>query len=84
MGKGKNKCILFKKGSKHHPALNTFRNENKIKQYSVVEYLGCFIDENMCGKSMAKRALKYMQKQNLFISRVGTNHNLFKEYYVTV
>ena len=38
--------------------LNITRNENKIKQYSVVEYLRCLLDENMSGESMVKRAFK--------------------------
>ena len=42
LGEDKSKCILFKKGKKQYPALNITRNENKIKQYSVVEYLDVF------------------------------------------
>lgn len=61
----KTKCILFKKGNKQHPTRSISKNENKIKQYPVVEYLGCLLDENMSGKPMAKRTLtKIMQKQN--------------------
>ena len=58
LGEEKTKCILFKKGKKKYPALNITRNKNKIKQYSVVEYFGCLLDENMSGESMAKRTLK--------------------------
>ena len=39
--KDKTKCLLFKKGKKKYPALNISRNENKTKQYSVAESLGC-------------------------------------------
>ena len=46
---GEDKCILFKERNS--------KNENKIKQYSAVEYLGCLLDERMSGESMAKRAL---------------------------
>ena len=57
-GKDKTKYILFKKGNKKYSALNITRNKNKIKQYSVVEYFGCLLDENMSGESMARRTLK--------------------------
>ena len=56
LGEDKTKCILFKKGKKHYPALNSTGNKNEIKKYSVVEYLGCLLDENMSGESMVKRA----------------------------
>ena len=63
---------------------NITRKENKIKQYSVVEYLGCLVDENMSRKSMAKRALKSNGKQNFFIGRIGTYHTILKECYATL
>ena len=77
MWEDKTKCILFKKGKKEYLVLNIIRNENKIKQYFVVEYLGCLVGENLSGESMAKRALtKLMEKQNLFMGRIGTYHTL--------
>ena len=69
LGKDKTKCILFKKGKKHYPALNITRNENKIKQCSAVEYLGCLLNENMSGESMAKRALKINNEKTKFSYR---------------
>ena len=45
-------CVLSKTGKKQYLTLNITRNENK--QYSVVEYLGCPLDENMSRESMAK------------------------------
>ena len=84
LGQDKTKYILFKKGKKQFLTLNITRNENKIN-YSVLEYLGCLLDENMSGESMAKRALKkLMEKQNLFIGRIGTYHTLLKECYATL
>ena len=68
-GKDKTKGILFKKGKKHYPALNITRNENQIKQYSAVEYLGCLLNENMSGESMAKRALKINNGKTKFSYR---------------
>ena len=54
---------------KQYHALNITRNENKIKQYSVVEYLGCLLDENMSEESMAKRALKNINGKTKFLYR---------------
>ena len=72
MGEDKTKCILLKKGKKQHPTRGISKNKNKIKQYSVVEYLGCLLDENMSEKPMAKRTLtKIMRKQNfLYLEQV--------------
>ena len=85
MWKDKTKCVLLKNVQKQHPALNITRNENKIKQYSVVAYLGCLLDENMSGESMAKIALKKLtENQNFYIGRIGTYHTLFKECYATL
>ena len=47
LGEDKTKCILFKMGKKQYPCLSITRNENKTKEYSVVEYLGCFLDDNI-------------------------------------
>ena len=69
LGEDKTKCILFKKGKKHYPALNSTGNKNEIKKYSVVEYLGCLLDENMSGESMAKRALKKINGKTKFLYR---------------
>ena len=76
----KTKHILFKKGKKQYPALNITKNENKIKQYSAVECLGCLLDENISGESMATRALKkLMEKQSFLIGRIGTCHTFLKQ-----
>ena len=45
----KSKNILFKRGDKSDLSLNITRNENVIKQHSVVKYLRCLLDENMSG-----------------------------------
>ena len=57
-GEDKIKNILFKRGNKSDLSLNITRNENVIKQHSVVEYLGCLLDENMSGEAMARMVLK--------------------------
>ena len=66
LGEDKTKCILLKKGKKNHPVLNITRNETKIKQYSVVEYLGCLLNQNMSGESMEKRVLKVINGKAKF------------------
>ena len=79
------KCILFKKGKKQYSALKITKNENKIKQYSAVEYLECLLDKDMSEESMAKRGLKkLMEKQNFFIGTIGTYHTLLEECYATL
>ena len=85
LGEEISKCILFKKGKKQSPTVNITRNENNIKQYSVVEYLGCLLDENMSGGSMAERVLKkVMENQNFFTGRIGTYQTFLKECYSTL
>ena len=60
-------CVLSKTGKKQYLTLNITRNENK--QYSVVEYLGCPLDENMSRESMAKWALKRINGKTKFLYR---------------
>ena len=60
---------FIQKGKETVPTLNITRNKNKIKQYSVVEYFGCLLDENMSGESMAKRALKKINGKTKFLYR---------------
>ena len=74
-----------KRKKKQYLALNITRNEYKIKHDFVVEYLGCLVDENMSGESMAKMALKkLMEKRDFFIGRIGTYLTLLKECYPTL
>ena len=56
-GEDKTKSILFKRGNKSNLSLNITRNEKVIKQHSVVEYLGCLLDENMSGEAITRIAL---------------------------
>ena len=68
LGQDKTKYILFKKGKKQFLTLNITRNENKIN-YSVLEYLGYLLDENMSGESIAKKALKEINGKGKFLYR---------------
>ena len=47
-GEDKTKCILFRR-DKILPELNITYSNNKIKQYRMVEYLGCCLDANLSG-----------------------------------
>ena len=49
-GEKKTRSILFKRENKSNLSLTIIRNENVLKQHSVVEYLVCLLDENMSGK----------------------------------
>ena len=68
-GEDKTKSILFKRGNKSNLSLNTTRNEHVIKQHSVVEYLGCLLDQNMPGEAMAKMVLKTFNEKKKFLFR---------------
>ena len=68
-GDDKTKSVLFKRGNKSDVSLNNSRKENVIKQHSVVEYLGCLLDENMSGEAMAKMILKKVSSKMKFLYR---------------
>ena len=65
----KTNCILFKGGNKHYPSLSISKNENKIKQNSLVEYLECLVDEDFSEEFMAKRALEIINWKTKFLLR---------------
>ena len=50
-GEDKAKCIHFSR-DKNLPELNIYNN-NRIKQYRMVEYLGCYLDANIGQKSIS-------------------------------
>ena len=56
-GEDKTKCILFSK-KKNLLGLNITYKNNRIKQFNIVEYLGCYLDANLSGESMAMKSLK--------------------------
>ena len=70
-GDDKTKCIVF--GSK--PKLKNLREFNikhgdiKIKQHSKVSYLGCILDENLSGESMANYVLGKINGKLKFLYR---------------
>ena len=47
-GEDKTKCVLFSR-DKNLPELNLIYNNIRIKQYRMVEHLGCCLDANLSG-----------------------------------
>ena len=58
-GEDKAKPILFGRKNKHtdRKNLDIRRGDIKIKQHTSVTYLGCILDENLSGESMATKIL---------------------------
>ena len=56
-GGDKTKAILFTR-NKTEAKLNICFQDHSVKQYNCVEYLGCLLDNNFCGESVARKALK--------------------------
>ena len=44
-GEGKIKCVLFS-NEKNLLELNMTYNNNKMKQFGIVKYLGCYLADN--------------------------------------
>ena len=40
------------------PELHITYENNRIKQFQIVEYLGCYLEANLCGEIMAMKSLK--------------------------
>ena len=73
-GEDKTKSILF--GSKHKlkniKELDIKYGEIKIKQNSKVTYLGCILDNNLSGESMATKVMKTVNNRLKFLYRKQT------------
>ena len=70
-GEEKTKSIVFgsKRRLKNIDKLNIRRNNIKVSQQNKVTYLGCILDENMSGESMALRVLKKVNGRLSFLYR---------------
>ena len=71
-GEDKTKCILSSK-DKNLPGLNITCDNNRVKQFHMVEYLDCYLDANLSGesismKSLKKIKLKFLYRQNKFLN----------------
>ena len=76
-GKDKTKSILFanKRKVKSARKLNVKYKNIKIKQHSQVTYLGCILDETLCGEPMTLKVLtkingklKFLYPKNKFLT----------------
>ena len=66
----KTKSILFgRKNCKNLKELDIKRGDIKIKQHSMVTYLGCILGENLSGESMATRMLGKINGKLKFLYR---------------
>jgi len=70
-GEDKTKSILFapKGKSKKLDPLNITYGNIKIMQHSKVSYLGCILDENLNGESMAYNVIKKINMRLMFLYR---------------
>ena len=71
-GEDRTKCILFRK-DKNLLGLNITYDNNRIKQFHMVEYLSCYLDANLSGesismKSLKKIKLKFLYRQNKILN----------------
>ena len=70
-GEDKTKSIVFgsNKKLKNLSELDIRHGDVKIKQYSKVTYLGCILDQNMSGESMATKVLGKINGRLRFLYR---------------
>ena len=67
-GQDKTKSILFTR-SKTPEKVNISFHDHSIRQYNCVEYLGCFLDYNLNGETMARKILKKINDKLKFLYR---------------
>ena len=58
-GEDKTKCTIFSK-EKNLAELNITYDNNRIKQFHIVEYLDCYLDANLSEESMAMDLSKFL------------------------
>ena len=70
-GEDKTKSVLFasKRKIKSARKLNVKYKNIKIKQHSQVTYLGCVLDETLCGEPMTLKALNKINGKLKFLYR---------------
>ena len=67
-GESKTKCILSC-NEKNLIGLNITYDNNRIKQFHIAEYLGCYLDPNLSKESMALKSLKKINAKLLLLYR---------------
>ena len=65
-GEDKTRYILFTR-SKKTEKLNINFQDHSIRQYNCVEYLGCFLDYNLRGETMARKVLNKINGKLKFL-----------------
>ena len=88
-GEDKTKCILFSRDS-NLPELNITYDNNRVKPYRIVEYLGGCLDANLSGESMTMKSLRkintklqILYKQNEFLIQPHFDYTHFG-YILTI
>ena len=71
VAENKTKCILFSRDTNLREHNITYDN-SRIKQYHMIEYLGCCLDTNLSGEPMAMKSLSKINTklQFLYSSRI--------------
>ena len=67
-GEDKTRCIPFSR-DRNLPERNKTYNNNRIKQYRMVEYLGYCLDANLSGESMPMKSLRKINTKLQFLYR---------------
>ena len=70
-GEDKTKSILYTR-SKTPAKLDISFQDHHIKQYNCVEHLGCFLDYNLNGETMAQKVLNKINVKLKFLYRQAT------------
>ena len=52
---------------KNLPELNIISDNNGIKQFHIVEYLGCYLEASLSGKFMAMKSFKKIISNSFYI-----------------
>ena len=60
---------------KSPPKLNVSYGDYSLKQHNIVEYLGCYLDSNLNGESVARRVLKKINTKLNFLWRKSNDLN---------
>ena len=68
-GEDKTKCLLFSEEKNLPWLFNITYNNNRRKQFNIVEYLGCYLDANLSGESMTTKSLKKINAKLQFLYR---------------
>ena len=70
----KTKCIFFCSRDKNLAQLNITFDNNRIKQYSMAEYLGCCLHVNLKGEYIAMKSLSNINTKLQYL--YGQNESL--------